>query len=121
MTFSPSLDSRTDKELISELEGPIAIFGAGGFIGANLTRAIGAHRRDLYAITHHSHVPWRLVGVQDSITTVKCDITIPSEVREIFRTYRFRTVLFFATYGGYSKQTNIDQIYQTNIIDQLAI
>jgi nucleoside-diphosphate-sugar epimerase/glycosyltransferase involved in cell wall biosynthesis len=121
MTTVSTLDPRTDKELIDDLEGPIAIFGAGGFIGANLTRTIGAHRRDVYAITHHAYIPWRLVGLQDTTTTVKCDITVPSEVRDLFRTYRFRTVLFFATYGGYSKQSNVEQIYQTNIIGLLNV
>ncbi len=117
---SSALDPRTTEQLINQLEGPIAIFGAGGFIGTNLTRAINEVRSDVFAVTHHAHIPWRLVGINNT-QIVKCDITIPSEVRDLFRTYRFRTVLFFATYGGYSKQSNIDQIYQTNIIGLLNV
>jgi nucleoside-diphosphate-sugar epimerase/glycosyltransferase involved in cell wall biosynthesis len=117
---SSALDSRTTIQLTKELEGPIAIFGAGGFIGANLTRAISEVRSDVFAITHHAYVPWRLLGISSN-QIAKCDVTNPSEVRELFRTYPFRTVLFFATYGGYSKQSNVEQIYQTNIIGLLNV
>ncbi len=113
-----SLDTRSTAELAKELEGPIAVFGAGGFIGANLVRDLVAVRGDVYAITHQSATPWRLVDVP-SAAIVKCNINNAADVRNIFQTFKFRTVLYFATYGGYSKQTDVSLIYQTNVMGLL--
>lgn len=113
--MSPSnLDNRTVSELAAALEGPIAVFGAGGFIGANLVEEISKTRQDVYSITHQSYLPWRLAEVKTN-RVIKCDINNPKEVRDAFRTYKFRTVLFFAAYGAYSKQNDAGLIYQTNV------
>lgn len=114
------LDVRTVPELIAALPGPIAIFGAGGFVGANLAREMSSVRSDVYSITHQSFIPWRLIDLPQT-TIVKCDINNQSEVRETFKTFRFKTVLFFATYGGYSKQTDVALIYQTNVLGLLNV
>ena len=113
MSTSP-LDERSIAELAMALEGPIAIFGAGGFIGANLVEEISRHRADVYSITHQGYLPWRLAEIKAS-NVIKCDINDAASVRETFRTYKFRTVLFFAAYGAYSKQKDTDLIYETNI------
>jgi nucleoside-diphosphate-sugar epimerase/glycosyltransferase involved in cell wall biosynthesis len=115
-----SLDTRTIPELVAALPGPIAIFGAGGFVGANLARELSSRRSDVYAITHQSFIPWRLVDIPQT-TIVKCDINNQVDVREVFKTFRFKTVLFFATYGGYSKQTDVSLIYQTNVLGLLNV
>ena len=113
-------DNRTIDELALALEGPIAVFGAGGFIGANLVEQISKHRDDVYSITHQSYLPWRLVEIQ-SERVVKCDINTMSEVQAAFRTHKFRTVLFFAAYGAYAKQTEAALIYHTNVIGLLNV
>ncbi len=115
-----AVDDRPIADLVADLEGPIFVFGAGGFIGANLVRAIREVRDDLHAIVHDASVPWRLVDVSD-ISLVKCDINRAAEVRDVFRAYRPRTVLFFATYGGYAKQTKVEIIYQTNVLGLLNV
>jgi len=46
----PSLKSEVEK-----LQGPIVVFGAGGFIGANLMRALLQVRDDCYAVTHQKY------------------------------------------------------------------
>ena len=48
------------KDKILQLEGPIFIFGASGFIGANLTNYILNYRKDCYAISHNPRNAWRL-------------------------------------------------------------
>jgi dolichol-phosphate mannosyltransferase len=108
------IDNRTIPELAAALEGPIAVFGAGGFIGANLVEEISKIRQDVYSITHQSFLPWRLTEIQPA-NVIRCDINNAKEVRDTFRTYRFRTVLFFAAYGAYAKQTDASLIYQTNV------
>ena len=41
------------KTEIQKLEGPIVVFGAGGFIGSNLFRQILKYRDDVFAIPQH--------------------------------------------------------------------
>lgn len=109
-----TLDLRSIEELTKELPGPIAIFGAGGFIGANLAHQLSKTRSDVYSITHQSYTPWRLIDLPQRCV-IRCDINNKDEVLEVFRTYKFQTVLFFAAYGAYTKQNNTALIYQTNI------
>ncbi len=48
------------KENILSLQGPIVIFGAGGFIGSNLFRNILKYRQDVIAVTSKDFITWRL-------------------------------------------------------------
>ncbi|MFH1541822.1 MAG: NAD-dependent epimerase/dehydratase family protein [bacterium] len=100
---------------IKKLKGPIVIFGAGGFIGANLFRAILAVRNDCFAVTHQQLVPWRLQDLPaDNI--LYADLNKPETLRIILDKFNFKTIFNFAAYGSYSKQRDIEQIYKTNIV-----
>lgn len=99
-------------EEAKKLRGPIVIFGAGGFIGANLTLQLLAHRNDVYAVTSKPFVPWRLEAVQKNI--LHCDITQKDQLEKLFDDYGFKTVFDLAAYGAYSYQDNAEKIYQTN-------
>ena len=47
------------EDKIKQLQGPIVVLGASGFIGANLFKLIFAHRKDVFGTFYH--VPaWRL-------------------------------------------------------------
>jgi dolichol-phosphate mannosyltransferase len=111
---APALDNRSISDLASALEGPIAVFGAGGFIGTNLVEELSKSRSDVYSITHQPYLPWRLADIH-ATHVLRCDITDSVAVRDLFRTHKFRTVLFFAAYGAYSKQRDTNLIYETNI------
>ncbi len=115
MTMAAAIDTREIPQLAAALEGPIAVFGAGGFIGANIVHALSAHRGDVYAVTHQSFRPWRLNDIEQRCI-IKCDINSQQEVVDLFRTFKFRTVLFFAAYGAYAKQADGALIYQTNVL-----
>jgi polyisoprenyl-phosphate glycosyltransferase len=105
---------------VKQLEGPIVIFGAGGFIGANLFKIIVAQRSDVVAITSKPFIPWRLNDA-DPKQIIQCDITDRQQCENLFTTYNFKTVFDFAAYGAYSKQANINQTYNTNIMGLLNL
>jgi len=105
--------TETLKEEIKKLDGPIVVFGAGGFIGANLVHAILSVRSDCFAVTHQPFVPWRLIDVP-SANVVQCDITQAVEVERLFARFGFRTLFCLAAYGAYSRQSDVDCIYRTN-------
>lgn len=105
---------------VKKLEGPIVIFGAGGFIGANLLRTILQYRTDVYAVTSKPFVPWRLDDVShDNI--LHCNITKKDQLENLFKQHRFKTIFDLAAYGAYSKQDNVDLIYETNFIGLLNL
>lgn len=110
-----SLPAYSDK--IARLKGPIFVFGASGFIGANLFHDIFKVRKDCYALTHDATKAWRLKLLNvpfDNI--VHCDIVSQNSVNEVFEKYKPGTVFNLAAYGAYSKQSNIGLTYETNVI-----
>ncbi len=109
------------KKEIQNLQGPIVIFGAGGFIGSNLFRHILKYRDDVYAVTSkHPFVPWRIDDLRED-RVLHGDITEMNEIKKLFIQYQFRTIFHLAAYGAYSKQSETKLIYQTNIIGLLHL
>lgn len=102
------------QEQVLQLQGPIVVFGAGGFIGANLVRAILQHRNDVFAVTSKPFVPWRL----DDIPTnhiLHCNITNKNQIEDLFGRHAFKTIFDLAAYGAYSKQSDVELTYDTNL------
>ncbi|MCW3121266.1 MAG: NAD-dependent epimerase/dehydratase family protein [Flavipsychrobacter sp.] len=101
---------------IKKLEGPIFVFGASGFIGANIINDIFSVREDCYAITHNTHSAWRLKLLDVPFKNIlHCDITSSISVKNIFEEYKPKTVFNLAAYGAYSKQSDVRLIYETNV------
>ena len=107
-------------EQIKKLQGPIVIFGAGGFIGANLMRSILQIREDVYGITSKPFIPWRLDDLNEK-NILHCDITDQQKVNALFDNYNFKTIFDLAAYGAYSKQDDVHKIYKTNFVGLLNL
>ncbi len=109
--------SLTFSEKILQLKGPIFVFGASGFIGVNLFHEIFKVRKDCYALTHDATRAWRLKTLDVPFeNVVHCDILSKNSVKEVFDKYRPRTIFNLAAYGAYSKQSNINLTYETNVV-----
>lgn len=110
------------KEKILQLQGPIFIFGASGFIGANLLETILKYRHDCYAITHNPRSAWRLKLLEiPEINILHCDINYKKSVESIFESHRPQTIFNLSAYGAYSKQNNTQLIYETNVLGTVNI
>ncbi len=96
------------------------IFGAGGFIGANLFRQIAQYRQDVFAVTSKPFIPWRLDDC-DHKKILHCNITKKSDIEQLFEEHQFKTIFTLAAYGAYSKQDDIDLIHETNYIGLLNL
>jgi len=107
-------------EEIKKLDGPIVVFGAGGFIGSNLFRQITQIRNDVFAVTSKPFIPWRLDDINPNFV-LHCDITRKNHVERLFLERPFRTIFTFAAYGAYSKQTDVELIYKTNFLGLLNL
>ena len=103
------------QDKINQLSEPIAIFGAGGFVGFNLLQKILSYRKDVFGVFSDPKKNWRL---QKKPTppqnVVKCDLLDGGEIKAVISRMQPKTVFNLAAYGGYSTQQNIDKIYQTN-------
>jgi nucleoside-diphosphate-sugar epimerase/glycosyltransferase involved in cell wall biosynthesis len=106
---------------IQKLEGPIVVFGAGGFIGSNLFRQILQYRDDVYAVTSKEpFIPWRIDDLR-SDRILHADLTDINSLKKLFHRNQFKTIFHLAAYGAYSKQNDTRLIYQTNVIGLLNI
>lgn len=105
---------------VIRLVGPIVVFGAGGFIGANLVRALLQYRSDVFAVTSKPFIPWRLDDINHK-RILHCNIIKKDQIEKIFREHRFKTIFDLAAYGSYSKQDIVELIYQTNFIGLLNL
>lgn len=109
-------------EKIKQLQGPIFIFGASGFIGANLLDSILKIRKDCYAISHNPRSAWRLRLLEiPNENILHCDINYKKSIENIFEEQKPKTIFNLSAYGAYSKQNNTALIYETNIIGTVNI
>ncbi|MGX7705839.1 NAD-dependent epimerase/dehydratase family protein [Methylobacterium sp. Gmos1] len=97
---------------IDTLKGPIAVLGAGGFVGCNLFRHILARRRDVVAVARTLPAP-RLRDV-DPQHLVAVDFTDKAATASFVEAVRPATVFDCIAYGAYSFETDADLIYATN-------
>ncbi|MBN8702637.1 MAG: NAD-dependent epimerase/dehydratase family protein [Bacteroidetes bacterium] len=110
------------EEKIKQLNGPIFVFGASGFIGANLFDTIFKVRKDCFAITHDSTKAWRLKLLNVPFgNIIHCDILSSLSVTKAFNEYQPKTIFNLAAYGAYSKQSNVGLIYDTNVIGTVNV
>jgi polyisoprenyl-phosphate glycosyltransferase len=100
------------KEQIRRLQGPVLVLGASGFIGANLVRALLAHRDDVYGTVYHAPA-WRLDGVPARHLVV-VDLLADAPRNELLERLKPRTIFNCVGYGGYSFESDSELIYETN-------
>lgn len=101
--------------MIECLEGPIVVFGAGGFIGANLLSRLLRERQDVIGISQAPRSNWRLTALkvrQENL--MACDINEATLLFPLLQEVRPRTVFMLSAYGAYSKQKEYRKTYRTN-------
>src|SRR5437899_4150826 len=98
---------------VQDLQGPILVLGASGFIGANLLRLLLAHRDDVFGTSSNASA-WRLDGLPvDNI--IAGDLLVDAGLTALLDATRPRTVFNCLAYGAYSFQSDVSLIYRTNV------
>jgi dolichol-phosphate mannosyltransferase len=97
---------------IRNLQGPILVLGASGFVGANLMRALLKERSDVYGTLFHFPA-WRLVGVPDG-QVIQADLLVDASLDALLAQVKPRTVFNCIAYGAYSFEVDGELIYETN-------
>jgi len=98
---------------VLQLQGPILVLGASGFVGANLLRLLLRFRADAYG-TSSTASAWRLEGVPAE-NVIPGDLLIEQSLTALLDAARPRTVFNCVAFGAYSFQTDVGLIYRTNV------
>jgi nucleoside-diphosphate-sugar epimerase/glycosyltransferase involved in cell wall biosynthesis len=101
------------KDKILQIQGPILVLGASGFVGANLFRMLIKHRNDVYGTTTHDS-PWRLSGMPDG-NIIVTDLLVEENLSSLLEKVNPRTVFNCVAYGAYSFEKDSALIYKTNV------
>ena len=102
------------EQYIRQLNGPILVLGASGFIGANLLHEILAVRSDVYGGVRRQK-SWRLADVLDD-KIIECDLTDLLATKNVITEISPKTVFNCAAYGAYSFEEAESSIYETNFL-----
>src|ERR1700744_4962974 len=106
------LPNQADSASIRQLQGPILVLGASGFVGANLLRMLLEHRDDVYGTA--TRLPaWRLEGLPRDHVLVT-DLLIDSNLDALLEEVKPRTIFDCIAYGAYSFETDRELIYRNN-------
>jgi dolichol-phosphate mannosyltransferase len=97
---------------IGQLQGPILVLGASGFIGANLLHLLLRQRDDVVGTIFHTPA-WRLAGVPDK-NLVAADLLVDANLEDVLKRSTPRTVFNCVAYGAYSFESDSELIYRTN-------
>ena len=100
---------------IKELDGPILILGATGFIGSNLLRTILKVRGDVYG-TFFSGANWRLEGIPAG-NILFFNIEDPHSHQLVLNKLKPKTIFNCIAFGAYSFESNISRIHETNYLN----
>ncbi len=118
----PDYWNDADRENALRLSGPIAIFGASGFIGANLFFRLSSLRDDVYGVSRDVGSSWRLANSPNSFhPCLSVDITYSNKVADVVSQLNPRTVFNLAAYGGYERQSDALRIHDVNYLGTLHL
>jgi dolichol-phosphate mannosyltransferase len=97
---------------IRNLQGPILVLGASGFVGANLLKTLLEVRKDVHGTLFHFPA-WRLEGVPDA-NVIQADLLVDANLDAVLERVKARTVFDCIAYGAYSFEVDSELIYETN-------
>lgn len=105
---------------IHELAGPILIFGASGFIGANIFLTLSQHRSDVYGCSRNIRNNWRFKNYHSN-NLINSDITNYANLIDLIINLKPKTVFNLSSYGGHFHQTDREKIHQINYMGTLNL
>jgi len=103
--------------MLNKNKRKIFITGGGGFIGANLIRALlKSNKYEVHVLIRNSGIPWRLESIADKIILHPGDITNYASIRRSVINCKPDYIIHLAVYGAYHFQTNLKKIMNVNIL-----
>ncbi len=100
------------KTEIGQLQGPILVLGASGFVGGTLMNILCRHRDDVIG-TYRTGPAWRLDDIHED-QLVKVDLLVESQCEDLIKKTKPKTIFNCLAYGAYSFQSEKRLIHRTN-------
>lgn len=92
----------------------VALTGGTGFVGANLLRALLQRGADVHLLNRPVAANWRIDAVRKDVSVHVVDLADGAGVRDALRKIGPEVVFHLAQFGGYSWQTDRDEMIATN-------
>ncbi len=102
-------------QIIDEMDGPILITGASGFIGANLARKIAKTRDDVHIIVRNGSNLRRIEDMLPQITVHRADLSDRNDIFLKIGEIQPKTIFHAAAYGVHSFQNETEKIETANL------
>ena len=99
----------------------VAVTGAAGFVGANLTRRLLSDGHEVHLLVRPDHAMWRLDDIRDDVRMHEADLGDRERVDEAIRDIKPDWVFHLAAHGAYSWQTDLSEIVRTNILGTVNV
>lgn len=93
----------------------VFITGAGGFVGANLTRRLLSLNYDVHVLWKRSSNPWRIEDIKNQITLHDINLLSKNSVSSVLNKIQPMAIIHLATYSSYRNQEDIEEIVNISI------
>jgi nucleoside-diphosphate-sugar epimerase len=97
------------------------VTGAGGFVGACLTRRLIELGADVSVLLRPTTDLWRLQGVMDKVRRFEADLLDRASVGRAVSEAGAQVVYHLAAHGGYSTQSDATRILEVNVLGTLNV
>lgn len=94
------------------------ITGGAGFIGANLTKQLLKKNYEVHILIKNDSPLWRLneIKKEKNLHIHKTNINNASDLKKIMKTLKPKKIFHLASYGNYSRQTELSKMVNVNVI-----
>src|SRR5580658_1971885 len=94
----------------------VLVTGGTGFVGANLVRRLLRDGHEVRLLVRPQHAAWRIEEIRRDVQLRVLDMADAASVVKTVGEIKPEWIFHLAAHGAYSWQTDVAEIFQTNLI-----
>ncbi len=99
----------------------ILLTGGTGFVGANLARRLLRDGHTVHLLVRPEHAAWRIANIRSDVRLHLVDLSDAQAVTKTIEEIKPEWIFHLAAHGAYSWQTDVAQIFQTNLLGTIHL